>query len=90
MLVLICVTISQQTLFITLITVHKDSPFKIIGGPKGNRTPADGVTSRYTHRYTMGPILAPVEGIEPPLADLETAALPLHHTGITFGASGWI
>ena len=27
----------------------------LFGGPKGNRTPADGVTSRYTYRYTMGP-----------------------------------
>ncbi|MFM1810737.1 MAG: hypothetical protein RLZZ382_1962 [Bacteroidota bacterium] len=26
--------------------------------------------------------MAPVEGIEPPLTVLETAALPLHHTGI--------
>ena len=27
------------------------------GGPKGNRTPADGVTSRYTNHYTMEPEL---------------------------------
>ncbi len=35
------------------------------GGPKGNRTPADGVTSRYTYRYTMGPNLVETTGVEP-------------------------
>ena len=35
------------------------------GGPKGNRTPADGVTSRYTNRYTMGPKLVETTGVEP-------------------------
>ena len=35
------------------------------GGPKGNRTPADGVTSRYTYRYTMEPNLVECTGIEP-------------------------
>ncbi len=35
------------------------------GGPKGNRTPADGVTSRYTNRYTMGPNLVETTGVEP-------------------------
>jgi hypothetical protein len=28
--------------------------------------------------------MAPEEGIEPPLAVLETAALPLHHSGIVW------
>ena len=33
--------------------------------------------------------VAPEEGIEPPLAVLETAALPLYYSGIR-GASTWV
>ncbi len=38
----------------------------------------------------QGQKMAPVEGIEPPLAVLETAALPLYYTGIVIGATGQI
>ena len=38
---------------------------KILGGPKENRTPINGVTSRYTNHYTMRPNLVEVVGFEP-------------------------
>ena len=49
-----------------LFAGHPPSPLlHKLGGPKGNRTPADGVTSRYTYRYTMGPNLVDEVGLEP-------------------------
>jgi len=46
------------------------------GGPKEDRTPINGVTSRYTNHYTMRPYLVETVGLEPTMPGAEDLQSP--------------
>lgn len=60
------------------------------GGNRRNRTADRHRMKVLLYQLSYITRVAPVEGIEPPLTVLETAALPLYYTGIVYGATGGI